>query len=164
MSVNGGADVSAAMRAWLVDHDEAVKQATLRAAVDCEREAKMRTPVDFGRLRSSITYRFSDDGYAADVYTDVSYAAYVEYGTRPHMPPLSALVGWAARHGFDASFTPGIGPRDQSGYHKGDTYSSAVWALAMHIKKYGTKEHPYMRPAWEAVKPRYYKDLVEALR
>lgn len=140
MSVNGGAEVSDAMRAWLVEHDEAVKLATLRAAVDCEREAKMRTPVDFGRLRSSITYRFSDDGYAADVYTDVSYAAYVEYGTRPHMPPVAALEDWAARHGGSA------------------------WALAMHIKKYGTKEHPYMRPAWEAVKPRYYKDLVEALR
>lgn len=140
MSVNGVSEVDEAMRAWLVDHDEAVKVATLRAAVDCEREAKMRCPVDYGRLRSSITYRIGSDGYSADVYTDVDYAAYVEYGTRPHMPPVSALEGFAARHGMSA------------------------WALAMHIKKYGTREHPYMRPAWEATKPRYIADLVEAMR
>lgn len=138
--MNGTPEVDEAMRAWMVDHDEHVKRATLRAAVDCEREAKLRCPVDFGHLRSSIKYRLTEDGYGADVYTDVSYAAYVEYGTRPHMPPVSALEGWAARHGV------------------------SPWALAMHIKKFGTREHPYMRPAWELVRESYYRDLVEAMR
>lgn len=140
ISVNGVSEVDDAMRAWAVEHDEAVKVATLRAAVDCEREAKLRCPVDMGHLRASIRYRTTDDGYGADVYTDVSYAAYVEYGTRPHMPPVDALRAWAA--------TKGMSP----------------WALAMHIKKYGTREHPYMRPAWDATKPKYLADLVEAMR
>lgn len=140
ITVNGVSEVDDAMRAWAVDHDQAVKAATVRAAVDCEREAKLRCPIDFGHLRASIRYRLTHDGYGADVYTDVDYAAYVEYGTRPHMPPVSALEGWAARHGASA------------------------WALAMHIKKYGTREHPYMRPAWDATKPRYIADLVEAMR
>ena len=140
ISVNGVPEVDDAMRAWMVDHEEHVKRATLRAAVECEAHAKRSCPVDLGHLRASIKYRPTDDGYGADVYTDVAYAAYVEYGTRPHMPPVDALRAWAASHGINP------------------------WALAMHIKKYGTREHPYMRPAWDAVKESYYRDLAEAMR
>jgi HK97 gp10 family phage protein len=53
-----------------------------RAALDTQREAKTLAPVDTGRLRASIRPRFYSQGLAADVYTDVEYAPFVEFGTR----------------------------------------------------------------------------------
>lgn len=64
------------------------------------REIALRTPVDTGRLRSSIGPRFMDDGLTGEVGTNVKYAPHVEFGTRPHWPPLSAMQPWASRHGF----------------------------------------------------------------
>ena len=44
-----------------------------------ETYAKMKCPVDTGRLRNSITH--TSDGKSAYVGTNVEYAPYVEYGT-----------------------------------------------------------------------------------
>ena len=63
-----------------------------------EAEAKRIAPVDTGRLRASIATKVSD--VEAVVSPRVDYAPYVEFGTRPHFPPLSALQPWARRHGF----------------------------------------------------------------
>ncbi len=51
---------------------------------------------------------------------NLKYALYVEKGTKPHMPPVSALTAWAN--------SKGINP----------------WALAMSIKKKGTKANPFV--------------------
>lgn len=61
-----------------------------------------RTPVDTGRLRNSITHEVDRGGQRARVGSNVSYARAVEFGTRPHFPPLAALQPWARRHGFPA--------------------------------------------------------------
>jgi HK97 gp10 family phage protein len=55
-----------------------------------EGEAKLRTPVDTGRLRGSIASKV--DGDKAIVGTNVEYAPYVEYGTgkmraQPYLRP-----------------------------------------------------------------------------
>lgn len=139
MSVEGAGTTDEALRAWLDTHVAEVRSVTMRAAVRTQTIAKQRCPVDEGRLRASIAFRFSEDGTEAEVYTDVNYAAYVEYGTRPHMPPVSAVAGWALRHGADP------------------------WAVAYGIAKHGTREHPFMRPAWDDVRGSYYRELAEAM-
>jgi phage gpG-like protein len=45
--------------------------------------AKILTPVDTGRLRSSIKHNVTGD--RATIETNVSYAPYVHDGTRPHV-------------------------------------------------------------------------------
>lgn len=67
-----------------------------------EREAKKASPIDTGRLRSSITTGV-DTAFMplwSKVKTDVTYGVYMEMGTRPHWPPPGALAGWARRHGI----------------------------------------------------------------
>lgn len=49
------------------------------------------------------------------VWTDAAYAPFVEFDTRPHMPPVDALRGWAGRKGLNP------------------------WAVAMAIKRRGTR-------------------------
>jgi len=65
------------------------------------RGAKQNAPVDTGRLRASITPGVSEtsDGAEGVVGSNVAYAPYMEFGTRPHWPPISAMEPWASRHG-----------------------------------------------------------------
>jgi len=69
-----------------------------------QRDAKRLAPVDTGLLRASIMpeVRAQDRTVQGVVGSNVTYAAAVELGSRPHMPPLAALEAWAARHGTTA--------------------------------------------------------------
>ena len=58
-----------------------VKKSMALAGLHMETVAKINTPVDTGRLRASEHYRSADKGYAAEAYTNVEYAQYVNDGT-----------------------------------------------------------------------------------
>ena len=103
----------------------------LRSALTVEAESKQLAPVDTGRLRASI--KTEVEPLKATIAPTVHYGAYVEFGTRPHWPPVSALEPWARRHGF-----PTVG---------------GAYLVARAISRHGTKPHPYMRPGAEAAEP-----------
>ncbi|RPI52769.1 MAG: hypothetical protein EHM56_08000 [Chloroflexi bacterium] len=60
--------------------------------------------VDSGRTRASYTpeIRLSGDVVAGVVGSNLKTALWQETGTRPHWPPIDALVIWARRHGTTA--------------------------------------------------------------
>jgi phage gpG-like protein len=60
--------------------------------------------VNTGRLRASITpeVRSGTDTVQGIVGSNVSYAPFVEFDTRPHWPPIAALKVWAERHHANA--------------------------------------------------------------
>lgn len=95
-----------------------------KAGFTIEAEAKKRSPVDTGRLRASIGSVVDVPGARAIIGTPVEYAAFVEFGTRPHWPPVAALQPWARRHGFPNAFL-----------------------VARAIARRGTRAHPFMGPA-----------------
>ena len=102
-----------------------LKDFLYRSALTVEGQAKMLAPVDTGRLRASITTFL--EPRRAMVSATAFYAPYVEYGTRPHFPPVSALRPWAKRHG-----------------------NMSAWALARAIARRGTRPHPFMAPGARA--------------
>ena len=59
--------------------------------------------VDTGALRQSIEpdVQAGVGEITATVGSALDYSQYVEFDTRPHWPPISALEGWARRHGAD---------------------------------------------------------------
>lgn len=67
------------------------------------------------------------------------YAADVEYGTAPHMPNITELTPWAAKKGIP------------------------VWAVAMSIKKYGTKPNPFFQKAVDSVTDSIEGDFQDAI-
>lgn len=99
-----------------------------RSAFTVEARAKEKAPVDRGRLRNSISHRIDEQQVRAVVFAGVNYAADVEFGMRPHWPPVGALQPWARRHGFPA------GPA-------GD------FLVRRAIARRGTKAQPFMKPA-----------------
>lgn len=90
-------------------HGTPMLNAMRDAALMVERDAKnnlvgYESPsvggVDTGRLRASITPEVTTHGDTVQgvVGSNVKYAPYVEFDTRPHWPPLAALEVWARRH------------------------------------------------------------------
>ena len=74
---------------------------------------------------------------------DAPYAAYVEYGTRPHFPPLDPIAGWVRRN-IKVSLKT-----DPSRKRKATMIESRAIAkrIVNHIGKYGTIPRPFLRRA-----------------
>lgn len=70
-------------------------------ASNIQSTAKQLAPTDLGTLKNDITHTVVErkDTIMGETLAGSGYAAFVEYGTRPHRPPAKALAGWAARHG-----------------------------------------------------------------
>lgn len=61
-----------------------IEQALTDSALLVERDAKIKSPVDTGRLRSSLTHVSEDSGSdnpSVKVGTNVEYAKFVEFGS-----------------------------------------------------------------------------------
>jgi HK97 gp10 family phage protein len=86
VKIEGLSDVNSAFKKLQKACPEAAKKAITKAALLVEKEAKLRCPVDTGRLRSSITHEiteeFGGNANGALVGTNTEYAPHVEFGTR----------------------------------------------------------------------------------
>lgn len=91
--------------------------------------------IDTGRYRSSWRVEPQPDGSVL-VFSDVKYGPYLEWGTPPHHPPVSALKPWARR-------VLGV---------QGGEATSAAWAIAKKIAREGTPPRPHFRPALSKLK------------
>jgi hypothetical protein len=108
--------------------------------------AKSKAPVDTGALKRSITGKVQYP--SATVFSPLDYASHVEYGTRGgaptgrRYPPVSALRGWASRHGINP------------------------WVLMYKIGREGTKAQPFIKPASDAINaklPLLVRDAAKAI-
>jgi hypothetical protein len=68
------------------------------------RRLRIKAPVDRGHLRAGTVMGVSSRQGSVQgiVGVPATYSLYQEKGTVPHFPPLSALEGWAKRHGTTA--------------------------------------------------------------
>lgn len=117
---------------------------TYASALDVQREAKKNLKGkawDLGELAYSILVDIIKGGAATEIGPTALHGPYVEYGTKPHFPPLDALEGWAKRHGFDSA-----------------------WPVAKKISEKGTPAQPFLLPAYLSVVDKYYNRLKEILR
>lgn len=120
---------------------EEVASGLQQASLDVEGQAKRLAPVRTGNLRRSIGSTVAPIGGNATgvIFASAKYAPFVEYGTRPHTPPLAAIQRWASRKGLPAG---------------------AIW---MAIRQKGTKPHPFMEPALEAKRGSVLQRMQQAI-
>lgn len=115
-----------------------IRKQVLKTALKVESEAKKKAPSDTGRLRSSIQTKIISGGLEAEVFANAKYALHVEYGTKPHFPPSSALRGWARRHNMP----------------------NLEFIIARSISRRGTRPQPFLFPALEGEK----RDFMASMR
>ena len=98
-----------------------------RVAGTIRKKAQGYAPKDTGALRKSIkverTKKLRGSLRGVAVVVRSPYGLFVHEGTRPHMPPVDALRGWAARKGM------------------------SPWAVALGIAAKGTEAQPFLKRA-----------------
>jgi len=109
-----------------------------RAANHLQGGARKKAPIDTGRLRNSIGIE-SPNASTRRVGPSVEYGPSIEFGTRPHMPPVSELVGWSRKRGLDP------------------------YAVAERISIAGTKAQPFLQPAADETEVLIRTTLVSVL-
>lgn len=108
-----------------------------RSTLNAESEAKLRAPVQTGNLRSSIGSRFTNNGLTGIVEATAAHAAFVEFNTRPHI--IRAKRAKYLR------------------FKKGGQYH-----FRKSVKHPGTTAQPFMRPALDAERPHFIREITEA--
>lgn len=124
---------------------DAVKAEVMRSALRIQGDARLRVPVDTGRLRSSIAIAPIHDGIGARIGTNVVYATAIEYGLPPGTRPnIASLSGWVRR---------------KLGIHDPDRARWVAYLIARKIERYGTTAQPYLHPAAEEERPHFRRRL-----
>jgi HK97 gp10 family phage protein len=120
-----------------------VKDIINESALNIQKDAKQRCPVDTGRLRSSITIQpVGNGGMTLRIGTKVFYAPYVEWGT-----------GKFANHPTKSGRgTPWVYPASKGGRETGEM-----------VFTHGSKPHPFLFPAFEQEKPDFIRKIKEVL-
>lgn len=83
---------------------------------------------DTGELYSSMQVSVSPQGRSVRVLSTAKYAPFIEFGTRPHFPPLEPIRKWCSSRGID---------------------ESAAFPIARAIAEHGTPERPFLAPAFK---------------
>jgi len=90
-------------------------------------------------LSDSFEKRWDDVDGSLLVGSKASYAAYVEYGARPHFPPILPILRWVEK---------------VKGEY-GTAAKKSAYAIANHIARYGQKATFFFRDAVLKVVARY---------
>lgn len=112
------------------------------------RLAQEEAPKDEHKLERGIGFRVEPAraGASLVLISKAGHTPYVLTGTRPHMPPVSAIAPWARRHGMDPWAVA-------MGIKKGGTSWGAV-------RKYGTRANPFLVRANRKAGRRYKRGAI----
>lgn len=126
-----------------------VAEALNEAGEQIANKAQEKVPTDTKKLQKSIKLTQKATNSKLEVIVDARslYGVFVEQGTRPHRPLVSALAGWAKRKLGDVNL---------------------AYALANSIAKKGTLSQKFMEPtsveANEIAKNKVSEALAELVR
>jgi HK97 gp10 family phage protein len=108
---------------WL---GEANQQTADEIFDEARRNIKQADSYATGELYDSVIVEVSARGLAIWVGSTSHYAPYVEFGTRPHFPPVDAIREWCRVRGIP---------------------ESAAFPIARQISERGTPAVPFLYPA-----------------
>ena len=162
--------------------ERSIKRAIARLARTAAQEIRKNAPEAFGPLRESV--------HATDtsVIVDAPYAASVELGSRPHMPPLDAIIAWVKKRGAQGLTTRGKvikntsrdpgkltsakhvastikSMQSKNGYVESADILQLARSIQMAIAKHGTKPHFFVRDSMPYISGKleeYVKDAVKS--
>jgi hypothetical protein len=157
ITVIGDEEVKRYMRNLTPKMEAELRRAVSNTARVMEGDAKKFTPVDQGRLRSSIYTEYDSDGLGATVRPSLTPIDIVmEMGRKPgsRMPPVSALIPWVHRHHMTPRiraknvFVMGRNVGREAATNAYDrNVRSIAFLIARSIARKGTRPRRYMQLA-----------------
>ncbi len=148
------AQVRADIRRYKEETIQKVKDVVNESALNVQADAKRRVPVDTGDLRSSITIEPANLGdISFRVGTKKKHGPYVEYGTGKFSthPAGGRRGGWW----FPASAI-------KSSKYKFKSFTTREGTVLYFTE--GQKPQPFLHPAAEAERPKFYANMRRALQ
>lgn len=135
------------------DAKNGLKKAGMQIIADAQRNLRNSHINTTGRLSNSGKVQETADGQGLDVgfmSGDENYAGAVEYGRRAgKMPPPRMLAAWAYKKFQLKDWKEA---------------NSAGFAIARLIARFGTKPHPFFKPAVEKNESRILREITEAIK
>ena len=126
----GGKEISDLLKRVPKEKEAEVRAEIGDMALRIQKRAKMylRTheAMDTGNLSNTVLAELSPTKIEAEIGPTAKYGPYVEFGTKPHFPPMEALEAWARHHGFESP-----------------------WPICKAIAERGIKARPYLSSAWD---------------
>jgi HK97 gp10 family phage protein len=113
---------------------EAIKQLTKQSAIGVS--GLLRASVQVRNRAKATDLRAVVKAGGSAKKGTVDYATFVEFGTKPHFPPVEAVTGEV--EALDRWVELKVDPEDTE---------STAFAIAKTISRVGTDPQPYMRPA-----------------
>jgi hypothetical protein len=95
-------------------------------------------PRDTGKAAKTVKQVVTTNSATIGTDPSLKYPLYVYMGTKPHMPPVDAIKDWAE--------SKGINP----------------WALAMSIKKKGTKANKFVDRTFDSTEAAVVEEFITA--
>jgi len=134
----------------------------LRGGYKVQGRARYLVPVNTGYLRASIAVAGDIGNLSVQVGSKLKYAAPVEFGSKPHTPPLSAIQGWVDKQKTNISDMVDRSTRRRLRKQGllGKASAGAVW---QKIRMQGTDPHPYLWPAFIENRDWIVNDLAKSI-
>lgn len=153
-------------RVWFPVHD-AISDAVQQVEGAAKDNLLKNGSVAFGHLRASIgsEVQISRTAIEGVVGTNlgsgkVGYAQPVEFGTRPHWPPLQPLIEWVRVKQLAGSYSVKTRRRLGSRALQAQQDQALARAVQVKIARHGTQARPFFWPAIEAKRDEVFR-LIE---
>jgi len=132
VQITGGDKIASNVAYLKRNFPEWLSAAVLETAYEvrdgAQANVKKEDAYDTGALYDSIGVSISPKGLSVAVGSTSKYAPFVEFGTRPHFPPLDPIRKWCASRGLP---------------------ESAAFPIAKKISERGTPARPFLYPAFK---------------
>lgn len=100
-------------------------------------------------LMAQSQYINKHEKFDKEVGYTAPHSPFIEFGTRPHFPPVMRLYEWALRQRGKLGLSTGeIIKTKNDGFVYKDIWNFA-WAISRHIDEEGSDPKPFFRPAIE---------------
>lgn len=135
---------------------EPMLNAMRKATMVVQSEAKKKAPVNTGRLRASIVPEIRTVGTEIQgvVGSNVTYAAAVHNGSRPHWAPLEPLIRWVHLKRLSGIYSTKTKRRLGNKATQEEEDKAAAVMIRYKIAARGTKAQPFLLNAFNENKER----------
>ena len=137
-----------------------LQQITELSGIKIAAEAKQNVPVYQGRLRASIRPIMSRNKLSTRVWTNVEYAAFVEFGTKSKTQIPAELSDIASKFKSEtpANFDDFVDDLKKWCRKRGIPVAAA-YPIAVKLTKVGQKANPFLYPAFKKNREKYIEAI-----